>query len=374
MNIIGFIFFFIIVLTVYASMNMLVYFSVSRGLELGKKAKLWLKISLVFLSSLYIAGELLGGLLKLRLLTYAGAVWIGVLSISFSLFLIMNIFVFIAGRRFRKIIANIFIISAVVISAFSVYRGSSAPVLKEIDIYSSKIPLEKSGFSIIHLTDLHLGKLNTSEWLKGITETVSGLEPDITFITGDLIDMDICDYDEYCSLISGIESKQGIFAVPGNHEYYAGGVETLSKFTALGNFNLLVNESFMLGNWLNIIGLDDKTAMTFGLKGPDMDESVRGLDLSRYNILLYHQPLDLDYYAKYGMDLILCGHTHAGQIPPMDLLVRLYYKYSFGLFHSGETAIYTSCGTGTWGPPMRLFSSSEIIRIRLFHKKEDPHR
>ena len=99
--------------------------------------------------------------------------------------------------------------------------------------------------------------------------------------------------------------------------------------------------------------------------GRQASNGVKGVDLTKPVILLSHQPDIFDKAVKSGVDLQLSGHTHAGQIPPMDLIVQFYFKYPYGLYHKDSAYLYTSSGTGLWGPPMRLFSRSEIVKITL---------
>lgn len=369
MTILRMLIFFLSVFFIYVTMNLFVYKSIASGLELRKKYKRLLLMPFFILSPLYILAELAKNQIDLPFIILLGALWIGILSISFSVFLIQLLIVF-AIKSIKKKMTIISLLLILVLSCISVYRGLSFPVIKEIEIHSSKIPQTLSGFKIVHLTDLHLGKLKTIEWFGKIIEHINEFSPDIVVITGDLMDLDICNYDMYCEIAESINSKFGIFAVPGNHEYYAG-IEFIKGMRDIERFNLLINESLPVNDYINIIGLDDPAGISFGYSGPDLTKALRNIKVEQFNILLVHQPVNLRRIAEsdYGIDLILSGHTHMGQIPPMDLIVYFYYRYHYGLFRHKNTFIYTSSGTGTWGPPMRLFSRSEIVIINLYRSE-----
>jgi len=128
---------------------------------------------------------------------------------------------------------------------------------------------------------------------------------------------------------------------------------------------VLRNELKIIGTHLQIIGLDDNEAKRFSQSGPDLDTPLKKCDPTKPIIVLRHRPEGFDEAVDRGVDLQISGHTHDGQIPPMTFLVRLFLKYPYGLYHKNRAHIYTSCGTGYWGPPMRLFSMAEIVEFIL---------
>ena len=114
--------------------------------------------------------------------------------------------------------------------------------------------------------------------------------------------------------------------------------------------------------------MNDNEGKRFNGEGPDLYKAMSNpaqADVAKPLILMYHRPERFDETVKYGIDLQLSGHTHAGQIPPMELIIRAVFKYPYGLYSKGQSFLYTTCGTGTWGPPMRLSSRSEIIKFVL---------
>ena len=131
------------------------------------------------------------------------------------------------------------------------------------------------------------------------------------------------------------------------------------------NITVLRNEKITIADAFELAGIDDKTGRRFSEVGSDLNSALKNVDFTKPVILLSHQPDIFDEAAKLGVDLQLSGHTHAGQIPPMDLIVMLAFKYPYGLYRKNGSYLYTTSGTGIWGPPMRLFSRCEIVKIVL---------
>ena len=224
--------------------------------------------------------------------------------------------------------------------------------------------MELTGFSIAHLSDLHLDGLKTLKWFQSIIMRVNNLNPDLIVITGDLIDSACDGLEKFCEPLRQLKAPYGVFAITGNHEYYVG-INRFLEFAEKSNIIVLRNSSRTIANAIELIGIDDDTGKRFSLAGSDLKKAIANCDSSKPLILLSHQPKYFTEVSAMGIDIQLSGHTHAGQIPPMDLIVSLLYEYPYGLYRNDSSYIYTSCGTGTWGPPMRLFSRSEIVKIIL---------
>ncbi len=220
------------------------------------------------------------------------------------------------------------------------------------------------GFKIVQLSDIHLGITPRESWLEKVVEKVNSIEPDLIVITGDLIDSDINGIGKLPEILKRLKSRYGVFAVSGNHEFYAG-VERFYELGEKTGFKILKNEKFVVDENLEIIGIEDDTNRRFERGDFNPDELFRKIEKNRFTIFLSHKPKYFENAVDAGVDLQLSGHTHAGQIPPMDLIIFLTFKYPYGLYRFKDSYLYTTSGTGVWGPPMRLFSSSEIVKIVL---------
>jgi len=226
------------------------------------------------------------------------------------------------------------------------------------------MPAESSGLTLVQLSDLHLGNLTPLSRLRWIVTQINGMSPDLVVITGDLIDRDIYEDTEFCRLLREIKARYGVVAVPGNHDYYAG-YDKFLQVASRSNIAVLRNQRLLIAGAIQVAGLDEPAGRSFREGGPDLEKALSGYDPGLPTILLSHRPSGFDRAEQKKVDLQLSGHSHAGQIPPIDLLIWSTYAYPFGYYENSHSRIYTSCGTGTWGPPMRLFSRNEIVKFTL---------
>lgn len=362
-----FLFFLLIFSSIYFGIHYYIYSKVVSGLLPSAPVRNYLKIFFLLAALSFLVGEFLSRRFPVYPLLYFGAVWFGVISITFSIFILKDILGLIFPHQ-EKILTFVALFSALSISGLSLYNASREPKAKEIKIPLKKLPPELSGFTIVQLSDLHLGTLTSTKWLKSVVAKTNKLNPDLIVITGDLIDQDICKFEDFCEILKRLKARNGIFAITGNHEFY-GGIEKFIEIVKKLNITVLRNEKITPINIgadsIELVGVDDKTGKVFNEKGSDLKLAIKNLDSKKVTILLSHQPDLFADAVRSGIDLQLSGHTHAGQIPPGHLLVKLYYRYLYGLYQKGSSYLYVTSGTGTWGPPMRFFSSSEIVKISL---------
>lgn len=250
------------------------------------------------------------------------------------------------------------------VSVYTLVNGSRRPVVKDTRVSLEKMPVESSGLTLVQLSDLHLGNLTPLGRLRWIVTQINGMSPDLVVITGDLLDRDIYQDEEFCQILREIKTRYGVVAVPGNHDYYAG-YDKFLQVASRSNIAVLRNERLLFAGAIQVAGLDEPAGRSFREGGPDLEKALSGYDPGLPIILLSHRPSGFDRAVRKKVDLQLSGHSHAGQIPPMDLFLWLTYTYPFGYYENGQSRIYTTCGTGTWGPPMRLFSRNEIVKFTL---------
>jgi len=244
-----------------------------------------------------------------------------------------------------------------------------APVqVKPVNIALRKFPATLDGFRIVQLTDLHVGPTIDGTWLREVVDRVNSLEPDLVAITGDLVDGSVEELREHVAPLADLRAKHGVFFVTGNHEYYSGPDEWIAELRRLG-IKVLRNERVTIGEGADsfeLAGVDDYKASSYGRgHGADLAKAVDGRDSERELILLAHQPKHAFEAAEHGVGLQLSGHTHGGQIFPWGFFVKLDQKFVRGLDRVGDLILYTSCGTGYWGPPMRVGAPAEITEIAL---------
>jgi uncharacterized protein len=225
------------------------------------------------------------------------------------------------------------------------------------------------GFTIAQISDVHIGPTIKRDFLRSIVEIVNSLEVDLVAITGDLVDGSVEQLAEHVEPLSRVRARHGAYFVTGNHEYYSGVAAWIAELRRLG-IHVLLNEHVVLshgGASLLIAGVTDYSAHRFDpAHRSDPETALAGAPPDvRPRVLLAHQPRTAAAAADAGFDLQLSGHTHGGQFWPWNLFVRLQQPFTAGLNRLGGLWVYTSRGSGYWGPPKRLGVPSEIARVRL---------
>ncbi|EHM29723.1 putative metallophosphoesterase [Streptomyces sp. W007] len=226
------------------------------------------------------------------------------------------------------------------------------------------------GTRVVLITDTHYGPLDRARWSARVCETVNTLEADLVCHTGDIADGTAERRRAQATPLGTVQATRARVYVTGNHEYYSeaqGWVDLMGElgWEPLRNRHLLLERG---GDTLVVAGVDDVTAESSGLSGhrAHLAGALHGADPDDPVLLLAHQPKFIDRAAAHGIDLQLSGHTHGGQIWPFHYLVRLDQPAVAGLSgHGARTLLYTSRGTGFWGPPFRVFAPSEITLLVL---------
>jgi len=240
--------------------------------------------------------------------------------------------------------------------------------VKSVEIPLRRLPVGLDGFKIVQLTDLHIGPTIGRRFIEDIVTQTNALAPDLIAITGDLVDGSVAELRDAVEPLRDLRAPQGVFFVTGNHEYYSGVARWLPHLETLG-IRVLRNQRVQIGegaNSFDLAGIDDfnSTGLAPG-HGPDLPRALDRRDPNRELVLLAHQPRAVIQAAELGVGLQLSGHTHGGQIWPWTYMVYLQQPFVAGLGREKDTHIYVSRGTGYWGPPMRLFSPSEITKVVL---------
>ena len=243
------------------------------------------------------------------------------------------------------------------------------PRVVNVEVPLPALPPALTGFTIAQISDVHLGATIKRDFLRRVVDIVNGLEADLIAITGDLVDGTVEQLSAHVAPLARLSARHGVYFVTGNHEYYSGAAPWIRELRRLG-VRVLLNEHVVVGHngaALVLAGVTDYGAHRFDpAHRSDPQAALAGAPRqARPRILLAHQPRTAPAAAAAGFDLQLSGHTHGGQFWPWNLFVRLQQPFTSGLNRLSELWIYTSRGTGYWGPPKRLGIPSEITRLRL---------
>jgi predicted MPP superfamily phosphohydrolase len=253
-------------------------------------------------------------------------------------------------------------------SAIGLFNARRAPKVVEVRIPLRGLPDALNGFRIAQISDIHVGPTIKRAFLERIVAKVNALDAHLVAITGDLVDGSVHELAKHTNVLQGLRATHGSFFVTGNHEYYSGADDWVKELRRLG-IRVLQNEHVVLqhqGAPLVVAGVTDYSAHHF-------DESQRsnphaalaGAPDAAAKVLLAHQPRSAAAAAAAGFDLQLSGHTHGGQFFPWNYFVRMQQPYTAGLHQLNQLWIYTSRGTGYWGPPKRIGAPAEITLLRL---------
>jgi len=243
------------------------------------------------------------------------------------------------------------------------------PRVVDVKVPLRGLPPALEGFTIAQISDVHIGATIKRDFLRGIVDIVNSLDVDVVAITGDLVDGSVEQLATHVEPLSRLRARHGAYFVTGNHEYYSGATAWIAELRRLG-LHVLLNEHVVLnhrGAPLLLAGVTDYSAHQFDpSQRSDPQAALAGAspDL-RPRVLLAHQPRTAAAAADAGFDLQLSGHTHGGQFWPWNLFVRLQQPFTAGLDRLANLWVYTSRGSGYWGPPKRLGVPSEIARVRL---------
>jgi predicted MPP superfamily phosphohydrolase len=287
-----------------------------------------------------------------RVFYAAASGWMGMsfyLLTFMGIYLLLSLFFEIPRETAGIIIAGL----TIILSAYSFIN------ILYLNVKEVNIPLKhlKEDMNVVQLSDIHIGSIRNSGYMERIVKKTNELNPEIIFITGDMVDGSARLHTHTFSAINKL--KAPVFFIMGNHETYEGLDEVL-RVLRHADMKILRDEMVECKG-IQVIGVE------YSFEQNHMENILKKLKIKDEmpSIVLYHLPRELESTSEAGIGLQLSGHTHAGQMLPFNYLVRLMFKYMHGIYKYNGTYLYVSPGTGTWGPPMRLGSRCEITSITL---------
>ena len=245
--------------------------------------------------------------------------------------------------------------------------NSLIPQIKKLDISIAKRAGTLKTLHIVAASDIHLGTIVGRSRIDAIVDKINNLDPDLVLLPGDIVDEDLGPVikQNLGEALKRIQARLGVFAVTGNHEYF-GGVDRACTYLTNHGIVMLRDQSAKIGDAFYLVGREDRSVARFsGHPRKSLPELMAGIDKNYPIILMDHQPFGLNEAVAEGIDLQLSGHTHFGQLWPINYIVRAIYELAWGYKKIANTHFYVSDGVGTWGPPVRVGNRPEIVSIHI---------
>jgi predicted MPP superfamily phosphohydrolase len=334
----------------------------------------WLKILFIVLALTFVSAALLAHMYKGIVIDWYyrfSAYWFGLIHFLFGsaviFYFALDIFYTHNVYVSPALVGSITFGAAFLLHLYSTVH-SQRPKVTHITIPFVDIPGFHADFwkgkKIVFVSDFQLGNVYRQKFTAVVAAKINALDPYAVLIGGDLYDGVMCDEEKMIEPLRILHPAGGTYFITGNHEYYLSDVPGALATIRAAGITVLDDKKIDLGGGVDLIGVDYSSAH----KRDDFKNALThiGVDRSRPNILLKHEPIDLDVAEAAGISLDLSGHTHHGQIFPLMFFTWQIYKgFDYGLKRLGTMRVFTSSGAGTWGPPLRLGTNSEIVCIEL---------
>ena len=378
----SFIIFFGIALLIYFTFNFYIY---SRGLQAFSISPEWRRGYIVVfwvIVSCFVVGEILEhtrSSLVSEWIYRVGAFWL-----AFMLYFALTLLVFDVIRllnhffhflpemsqtfRLRLGLATVAFVSFVVLAG---HLNALNTRIREISLTIPKKVNGNHAMKIVMASDIHLGALIGENREAKLVRIINSQKPDLVLLCGDLVDGDIAPVlrKNLGKHLQEIKSVMGVYAIPGNHEYIGGIAKTLPYLKSV-NIKLLRDSILVLPNGVSVVGRDDRDNRQMGEENrrKTLKELMAGIDKTFPVIVMNHQPFNLEEAVAENVDLHLSGHTHHGQLWPLNYITKAVFELSWGYLKKGETNFYVSSGFGSWGPPVRIGNTPEVVVFNLTFK------
>lgn len=382
----AFIIFFTIVLVIYGSVNFYIYSRGLQALEPGSNLRAVFPWVFWILAATYVVGRVLERQYLSQasdILVWTGSLWLAAMLYFFLAVLLIDIL-----RLFNHIIpfyptfitdniekVKLWLFSGVGITVLLViiagHINTLHPRVKKLDIHIAKHANGMQSLNAVMMSDIHLGTLIGNGHFEKIVEKVQKLKPDIIFLAGDILDEDLEPVlrQNIGETLRRLHAPMGVFGVMGNHEYI-GGAEPAYNYLKEHGLQILRDSVVKVSDSFYLIGREDRDKPRFaGRQRMDLEDLAAQVDFGFPVILIDHQPYYLEKAAALGIDLQLSGHTHHGQLWPLNYITSAIYTLSRGYGKIGNMHAFVSNGVGTWGPPVRIGNSPEIIHMHISFDK-----
>ena len=300
------------------------------------------------------------------ILEFSGMIWLATLFLLACTLLVVELVTgcgYLLPRpapRLRGVALTI----GLILALFALCQGIRPPIISEHTVRLDELPAQLDGLTLVVISDLHLGNQLGNSWLAARVRQIMAAEPDLILLVGDIYEGHSRPAEEVLTTMRTLTAPLGVWAVLGNHEFY-GGQEVIAALSEDSGLTVLRNSRRQIRPGLHLAGMEGRRAD----RRPDAGNKVLTQTLTGHapgvTILMSHKPWQVEAAAEAGVGLMVAGHTHNGQIWPFSYLVKRYFSYLTGRYEVNGMTLLVGRGTGTWGPRMRLWQRSEIIKITL---------
>ncbi len=336
----------------YAALYLFAASSLFFAIFLGNRMPLWL--GRVF--------DLVGGYwMILFIFMLSAALLADLLRIINHYYLIFPDWVLLNYAKAKLLYLMSLFVILVLISVIG-YIRFSRPLVKEMEITVEHDNAASDELNIVAVSDIHLGNLIRRGRLANWVNLINKQKPDVILLAGDIFDhnMRAVESQDMNVELARLDAKYGVYAIPGNHDYYAG-IDRAISYMKNSGIRVLRDQTITIDHRMILIGRDDHT----NRDRKPLKSLINGVNSILPKIVLDHQPVSLAESVENNIDLHLSGHTHNGQIFPFNLVVSRMYDLGYGYRRTGNTQYYVSSGLGLWGAPIRFGTQSEIVKIAL---------
>lgn len=377
-NLKSFIFFISMVLLIYGGTNYYVYRRVVTTAHLGGGFGLALKIALLVCILAFPLARFTIALKPVTVpLSWIGGFWLAALAwavIAFAFIDLVRLTDLMFGWFPNWLTGNPafsgqrLLAGGAILMILALVTGriiAANPVVRNVDLMVRQLPAAKNGYRIVLFSDVHLGTLNGLSFFNRIVNKVNSLNADLVLIPGDVFEESPRHLPWAAEALGRIRAKDAVVVSMGNHEYYAGEGESIKAFRDAG-LTFLRDKAFEIPGTAVVAGMDDITgSRQYGTKPVPLKSYIESFDQNLPLIVLHHTPVRREEAKEAGADLMVSGHTHGGQQWPFYYITRMVFGVERGLTKFGDLNFFLSVGVGTWGPPIRLGATPEIVVFTL---------
>ncbi|WP_338448071.1 metallophosphoesterase [Niallia oryzisoli] len=351
--------FFLIFVIVYFLLCIYISKNIRAWLKLytkGKYRKRYLLLLFLFSVSPFLAQAF-----SFPLFAWISGYWMAVIGYSLILLPFANLLYFLFKKKGIQWYGLGIIAFFVIIFCIGSYNAWS-PIVRSYEVNIPK-KAEQPSIKILLASDLHLGPIVGVTHLQKLVAIADEVKPDLILFAGDTIDDDIDPFLEknMQALMNELEAPLGVYAISGNHDVYRNDLPLLEQELEKAGIQVLRDETILVHNQLYLTGRKDPAEGD----RKEIQALLKGMEKSKPIIVMDHQPTELDQAKRYGVDLMVSGHTHNGQLAPANLITGMLFENDGGYLQKGSLHSFVSSGYGTWGPPLRMGSRSEVMVIDL---------